>query len=166
MNTVTEILSNGSKWYGQKPDTIEDFLHNLKQYPLDPIFESYGDFVTLYNPIKWTESNRKYKGFYVIFGNFLHGAGVFRIMTNDETLIKTVTELVTANKLMDEYQQAKHDYEESKIREVVTKRLFHGNDGKLNEYVRERHKLGKGKFSYSQCFEIINRMTLEELNQF
>jgi hypothetical protein len=43
------IISNGSKWAGEKPDTIDDLLNVLNKYTLDPNFEKYGNFVNL-NP--------------------------------------------------------------------------------------------------------------------
>jgi hypothetical protein len=66
-----EIISNGSKWLGEPPDTIETLLEVLGKNTLDPKF---GTFVTYKHP-----------GMLRVFGNFLTISHVFNILgTVDE----------------------------------------------------------------------------------
>lgn len=48
---MLKIISNGSKWAGEQPDSIEQLIKVLEQYPLDPTFEKYGNFIVS-NPNK------------------------------------------------------------------------------------------------------------------
>jgi len=49
----------------------------------------------------------KYKDCSTIFGNFLELSHVFNIITDDETLIAEIEELVNENKKHPEYQNAR-----------------------------------------------------------
>jgi hypothetical protein len=64
-----KINSNGSKWAGEEPDTIEVLIDTLKTYTLDPTFEEYGNFVL---PNKGTDQIR-------VWGNFQNVSHVFSI---------------------------------------------------------------------------------------
>ena len=64
MKGVKEIVSNGSKWAGQKPDSIGILLDRLMKYEM----EDWS--LTGTNP---KEGTRKY------FGNFKEISGVFNI---------------------------------------------------------------------------------------
>ena len=103
------INSNGSKWCGQPPDTIDELKDALKNYTLDPAFEQYGNFVN--RAPKWDkpELNERFKGCTTIFGNFLTYSHVFSIITNDEHLINEIEGLVAENKERPEYRAAKAD---------------------------------------------------------
>ena len=61
------ITSNGSKWAGQKPDSVETLIGVLETETLDPTFERYGGFVSFDG-----------KGLQA-FGNFLTVSHVFNI---------------------------------------------------------------------------------------
>ena len=61
------IHSNGSKWAGESPDTLEDLLRVIETETLDPSFERCGNFV-------YEES-----GTWSVFGNFLTGSHVFHL---------------------------------------------------------------------------------------
>jgi len=39
------IISNGSKWAGEKPDSVRELIRVLGIETLDPRFEDYGTFV-------------------------------------------------------------------------------------------------------------------------
>ncbi len=60
---TTNITSNGSKWAGETPDTIDDLLKVLASDPLDRVFEKYGNF---------TYPSEETKGMTRFFGNFRH----------------------------------------------------------------------------------------------
>ena len=40
----TIIHSNGSKWAGEKPDSVETLEKMIRTYPLDKRFENTGNF--------------------------------------------------------------------------------------------------------------------------
>lgn len=94
---MTEIISNGSKWAGESPDTIEDLIEVLKSETLDPIFEEYGNFVNRTPHWIHKEAQEKYKGCTQIFGNFFATSHVFNITTDDEDLISTIENIVRLN---------------------------------------------------------------------
>lgn len=73
-----EIISNGSKWAGEKPDTIERLMEVLQEYILDPRFdeERFGRFCYQLST-----------GVFHALGNLLDRSHVFSIRgTLDELL--------------------------------------------------------------------------------
>jgi hypothetical protein len=71
---MAEIISNGSKFAGEEPDTIEQLIDVLQTETLDPRFEEYGRFFC-----------RLPNGKLNAFRNFLHVSHVFNIIgTLDE----------------------------------------------------------------------------------
>lgn len=63
------IKSNGSKWVGQEPDTIEILIEVLKKEPLNVAqFAAYGF-------INWPDNSNTVR----FFGNFKHVSHVFNI---------------------------------------------------------------------------------------
>lgn len=119
---MIEILSNGSKWYGQKPDTLEQLIDVLGEYALDPTFEKYGNFVMEYKPLKWTEKNSQYKGCASFFGNFYSLSHVFRIITDELEIIERITAAIRANQHTEAYRLAKIEYEEhEKQKDLISK---------------------------------------------
>jgi hypothetical protein len=75
-----KIQSNGSKWAGEAPDTLEVLLDVLKTETLDPTFEQYGGF--FYR----LPGDERYDGEYHAFGNFLTVSHVFSIYGTLEEL--------------------------------------------------------------------------------
>jgi hypothetical protein len=128
-NQMLEIKSNGSKWYGQEPDSIETLLDAFSKYTLDPRFENYGDFVNL-NP-QWLNrvNAEKYAGCASIFGNFMNGHGVFNIITDDQELIAKIAALVNQNKQTPEYKQHKKELLGIEERKKKAEKLF--GEGKI-----------------------------------
>jgi len=102
---MIKIISNGSKFYGQEPDTIEILLDVLKKETLDPYWEKLGNFVDR-NP-NWLkkEAKEKYKDCTVIFGNFSSVSHVFNIITDEEELIQKLEQAINNNKQTVEYQE-------------------------------------------------------------
>jgi len=72
-----KIYSNGSKWAGQEPDSVETLLGVIEKETLDPSFESYGNFVF---------KERHEDGDYHAFGNFLSVSHVFNISGSKEDI--------------------------------------------------------------------------------
>ena len=111
---MIKIISNGiaknvPAWITNKPGTIEDLKEILTKYTLDPTFEKYGNFIN-YNP-QWVkpESQNKYKGCAVIFGNFKTYSHVFNIITDDKKLLNELQILVDKNKSTNDYMLAKKE---------------------------------------------------------
>ncbi len=105
--TILIIKSNGSKWAGQQPDTIETLLNVLQTYTLDPTFEKYGNFITDYNPIHWDDKNKHLKGCMSFFGNFRTLSHVFNIITDDRGIINQLTVAIRNNQETNEYKEYK-----------------------------------------------------------
>lgn len=127
---MLEIISNGSKWYGEKPDTIEDLIQVLNTEILDPSFEDYGNFINL-NPT-WLKKDfaEKYKGCVKIFGNFMTVSHVFNIITDQSEIIQKLTEAINKNKGTEEYKRFSQQRQRIKQRELELKKQF--NSGKFD----------------------------------
>lgn len=110
----THILSNDARHYGFVPDTIDTLIEKLNTYSLDPTFENYGNFVTQFNPKRWTDDNEKYRGLTCFFGNFHTYSSVFRVYTNDPIVIDRLTQAIRSNQLTEAYEAAKIETEENK----------------------------------------------------
>lgn len=106
---ITSVISMGSKWGGESPDTIQDLLNMLAAHPLNPLFEDYGNFV---NPSpEWiNKANPPYpdeSNVHVISGNFMEWSYVFNIHTNDPAVIESLTLAIRANQQRTDYQNWK-----------------------------------------------------------
>lgn len=127
-NTLkTRITSNGSKWAGQSPDSIEVLLEVLTREPLDPTFEEYGNFISE-NPCRavpgklygeWVDGPLLFPGRQVtrFFGNFHKLSHVFNIDTDEPDVIEPLTVAIRANQQTTACQQAKRDIASRKARE-------------------------------------------------
>ncbi len=78
----TTINSNGSKWAGQAPDTLEQLYAVLQSNPLNPRFEEYGDFC-----LRDPNDTRCMLRFW---GNFYNLSHVFSIDTDDQAVIDRI----------------------------------------------------------------------------
>jgi len=88
------IISNGSKWAGEEPDSLETLLEVLRSETLDPRFEEYGSFVTRTNDGKVR-----------IFGNFLTVSHVFNIEGTEAELAEAI-HAIEANTRSERYLRA------------------------------------------------------------
>ena len=101
MTIYQNQVTNPEKPWSFMDDTKENILNDLAEYTLDPVFEEYGNFV--YMPT-WCdeESAKKYKDLTAISGNFLTLSHTFRVLTDDEELIKELTEAIRKNQETEE----------------------------------------------------------------
>ena len=108
----TIIRSNGSKWAGEEPDTIETLCDRLQTHPLDKCFEDYGNFIVWTPRIavqngegEWIGGEPLYpgEGMVSFFGNFATYSHVFSIDTNDLEIIERLTRLIRANQQRPDY---------------------------------------------------------------
>ena len=116
----TLICSNGSKWLGQRPDSIPVLLAAMDEHPLDRTFEAYGDFG--YALDAEIAVDLPGKGWMQFSGNFATVSHVFGIRTRDK---KTITNLVAAikrNKRRDDYQ-AQPPFGRAALRELKSDSL-------------------------------------------
>lgn len=113
------IMSNGSKWYGEEEDNIEDLLKTLDEHPLDPRFKSFitkdpcigvrgerGGYVD--GPRMYTANVTRF------FGNFHTVSHVFQIDTNDPETIAALSSAIRKNMRQAEYRAAKEEINERK----------------------------------------------------
>ena len=103
----TIIHSNGSKWAGEEPDSIEKLIEMLNTYTIEErFFNKYTEKIDrrkVYKnlcPISMTTSNfyDDEIGMTVFFGNFEEYSHVFRIATNDKELIEKLSKAIKENK--------------------------------------------------------------------
>ena len=86
---TTIIHSNGSKWAGESPDSINTLIERLSKYTIEDRF--FCKFKERFNSKKKHVlcPISKVDGRYIFFGNFVEISGVFRIETNcPETITK------------------------------------------------------------------------------
>jgi len=101
MEFTTNIISNGSKWYGEEPDSIEKLLEVLQKETIEEtFFQKWVEAPNSPNPIthNFCPINKKENGFYVFFGDFEGVSHVFNIETNDPSIIKNLSEAIKSNK--------------------------------------------------------------------
>jgi len=99
----TIIYSNGSKWNGQDPDSIDKLIEILSSHIIEESFftsyrsnpyesEKPAEYANLC-PIKKNE-----EGNTIFFGNFEELSHVFRIETNDQDVINKLSTAIKNNK--------------------------------------------------------------------
>jgi hypothetical protein len=93
----TIIASNG----GGLAEDIEKLFERLATTPLNPTFESYGDFAHEADPVQGLP------GAMFFFGNFWGLSAVFRILSDDPALIARLTAAIRANKATPAYRAAR-----------------------------------------------------------
>jgi hypothetical protein len=109
---MIKIHSNGSKWAGQKVDSIDELLRVLSKYTLDPMFEDFEDFG---NFVQETEN-----GTTIFFGNFKHYSHVFRLETDEEYLIKKLTDAIRKNQNTVAYKKlSSHNKKKKELLELA-----------------------------------------------
>ncbi len=109
----TIIHCNGSKWAGEKPDTIEKLIEVLKNNTIEERFFFWlnkpylkkGQKPYFCTPISESTSEfyKDEKGMKIFFGNFEEVSHVFRIATDDKGLIKKLTQAIKENKGWSKY---------------------------------------------------------------
>ena len=114
----TVITSNGSRWMGQEPDSMETLLEVLASEPLDPSFEDYGNFCYANEgEFSWTtyengkavmrKSEPMPAGNVRFFGNFYTVSHVFNIDTDEPEVIAKLKAAIDANKASEAYRKAR-----------------------------------------------------------
>lgn len=89
---TTTIISNGSKWAGEAPDSVETLLAVLAEHPLDRRFEEYGNFIFAYD----AQHTR-------FWGNFFTLSHVFNIDTDEPEMAERLTAAIRANQQRADY---------------------------------------------------------------
>jgi hypothetical protein len=89
------IEANGSKFSGEPPDSLEALHERLRQFPLDPKFERYGNFVCERGPDAVE-----------LWGNFYSISAVFRLFGSRDELALTI-ELIRQNQERPDYRGAR-----------------------------------------------------------
>lgn len=109
--------SNGSKWAGEQPDSIETLIEVLGREPLDSRFEGYGDFAYQtpchadYDDagkiIDGAPMFPEHERVWAFFGNFANLSHVFDIVSNDPAVIEPLRAAIAANRASAAYAAAK-----------------------------------------------------------
>ncbi|MGK0413219.1 MAG: hypothetical protein ACJA1B_001421 [Polaribacter sp.] len=106
----TTIYSNGSKWLGEEPDTIDKLISVLKNNTIEErFFEPYQGYKNKTDriknslnrsPIDNSEEIQKIHGknMFLFFGNFEEISHVFRIATCEPELINKLKKAIKENK--------------------------------------------------------------------
>lgn len=117
------IMGNGSKWYGEEEDDLDELFKVLADTPLDPRWE---DHITIdpcegvQNPHwawgngepQWIDGPRMYAVHVVRFqGNFLEVSHGFTIDTNVPEIIERLTAAIRANQQTEAYLRYKAEIE-------------------------------------------------------
>jgi hypothetical protein len=97
----TRIVSNGSKWAGEAPDTIETLIEVLKAHMLDPGFSEYANFIRTTG-----------KGEVHFFGDFRRLSHVFNIHTDEPKVIARLTRAIRENMRREDYIFARKSFEQ------------------------------------------------------
>lgn len=103
----TEIESNGSKWAGESPDSIEKLLEVLKEHTIEERF--FSSWWTAgkhpkqhwHCPVNYIGKEKElpsYEGWTRFFGNFEEVSHVFRITSNDPEVVELLTNAIKSNK--------------------------------------------------------------------
>lgn len=108
IKTGTIIHSNGSKWGGEQPDTIERLITVLESNTIEErFFTSF--FVPEKKGKKWYQLcpiDKSANGNKTIFfGNFEEISHVFRIETNDPKIILLLSKAISENKGWAQYYE-------------------------------------------------------------
>jgi hypothetical protein len=98
---MVHIISNGSKWVGEAPDSIERLVEVLGREPLNPTFEGCGNFI-----IQESADPLRVR----FFGNFANLAHVFSIRTDEPAVIAALTKAVRENQASPDYQRIRAGY--------------------------------------------------------
>jgi hypothetical protein len=118
---MTTITSNGSKWAGEEPDTIETLLEVLAEHPLDRRFEVYGNFIQknprLANGWGRVSDNPETR---IFWGNFFTVSHVFHIETTDRELITRLTLAIRRNQARADYLSQDKPVKSNVGRKAVT----------------------------------------------
>jgi len=85
-----KIHSNGSKWAGEEPDSVEKLISVLEKQTLDPSFETCG-----------RHFYRNEEGEFCAFGNFLTVSHVFRINGTLEEMLPLAKAIKSARRRKD-----------------------------------------------------------------
>lgn len=106
--TETIIHSNGSKWAGEAPDSIDKLIEVLKNNTIEErFFESFN--TRSKKGLKWHQLSpidvNVTKTKHIFFGNFEEVSHVFRIETNDPDIIKKLSNAIRNNKGWMKYRE-------------------------------------------------------------
>jgi hypothetical protein len=100
--TLLEIKSNGTDW-NEPIQPIHTLLKKLDQKPLDPVYETMGNFIIKYRSDRNIENSR-YAGCTHFMGHFATIPYVFNIITDERVIIEELTKAIRMN-------QERLDYE-------------------------------------------------------
>ncbi|MCK6259234.1 hypothetical protein LCY76_21915 [Fictibacillus sp. KIGAM418] len=104
---MLDILSNGTDW-NDHPVPITTLIKKLKEKPLDPIYESMGNFIVKVNPVTDAQHDIRHKGCTQFFGHFATIPFVFNIITDEKVVIEELTKAIRMNQQRLDYEALKN----------------------------------------------------------
>ncbi|MGC4377325.1 hypothetical protein WD019_10355 [Fictibacillus sp. Mic-4] len=104
---MLEIKSNGADW-NDPPNPLTVLYKKLEQKPLDPIYESIGNFIINVNPVTVTQNDRRYSGCKQFIGHFATIPFVFNIITDEKVVIERLTKAIRMNQERADYAALKN----------------------------------------------------------
>lgn len=108
---MLHIQSNGSKWRGDAPDSVDKLIEVLGEYALDPTFENYGKFYQTMSKDDYLdmETGEKYDGKVHFSGNFFELSHVFSIYTDEAEVIERLQGAIDKNMASEAYQKTRSE---------------------------------------------------------
>jgi hypothetical protein len=138
---MTIIESNGSRFAGEQPGSVNDLLVVLNNETLDPIFEQYGNFFSFVNKENWPENNipKEYKDMkFQFFGNFFSISHVFNILTDNKSIAMKLEVAIRKNQKTLNYAKARKEIMQ---REHKSFYCWRNNEGQLYDTkIRSKNK--------------------------
>ncbi|WLD93180.1 hypothetical protein [Alkalihalobacillus sp. AL-G] len=101
------IDANGPEWSASDPDNLPALVKRLKSEPLDPIYEGIGNFIVPYRPSGTAGETKRFKGCTHFFGHFATSSYVFSLVTDEKTVIDSLTAEIRMNQCRPDYQKIK-----------------------------------------------------------
>ena len=100
---MLEIISNGSKWAGEAPDSVDTLLQVLRGHPLD---HRLAPFVIHAATLRFLSAGDalKYANCVRFAGNFVTVSHVFHIYTDEPLIIDALADAIHANMKTEAYK--------------------------------------------------------------
>ncbi|WP_257347487.1 hypothetical protein [Pseudalkalibacillus decolorationis] len=103
------IDANGLEWSTTEPENIPALIKRLQTEPLDPIYEEMGNFIVPYQPTGTSAEKRRFEGCTQFFGHFATSSYVFSIVTDEKTVIESLTAEIRMNQSRSDYARIKEN---------------------------------------------------------
>lgn len=111
---MLRVQNIGSHMLGDPSNTVAELLEMLAKYPLNPMFEDYGNFCYKLSP----DDAKRCGCHYHICGNFYQYSYVFNIDADTKADTVKLERVIRRNQKTPEYRAARADYKAAKKAEA------------------------------------------------